>query len=536
MAEPLSLFDPQPPQNSVLNKSKNQDITISDTYTEELVFGLCGPIGTPIHKVSEVLKEILETNYGYECVVLRLSEFIKDEIRKEDPNQVAFQDEYDKLNKLIDAGDRIRKKYRPSYLAELAIEKIAESRTNELDINEKKKIAENTGELIHYQSRRKCFLIDSIKNQYELDILKAVYRDLFYFIGVFSPKSKLEEELQRKRGLKPFQAQILIDKDSGESIDRDYAKYGQTVRKTFPQADLFIRIDRNTEEHLRFKVERFLHLIFNTKIITPTNAETAMYLAAAASGNSACLSRQVGACLTDSEGSVISVGWNDVPKAGGRLYQFKESDKLGENDNRCMNIDNGKCHNDLEKERLAREIAEKMIDEGISQKKDQERIISILLNTRLKSLIEFSRAIHAEMYALISAGQNNGSKIIGSSLYCTTYPCHNCARHLIAAGVMNIFYIEPYPKSMAIKLHSDSITEDEKDLTKVRLLAFDGVSPNRYLQFFTYKQDDRKKIFRKGINTSEILPKNEVTLESLPILESIIVKRLNRLKEGKNDE
>ena len=54
-----------------------------------------------------------------------MSEFIKEEMRKEDPNQVAFEDEYDKLNKLIDAGDQIRKKYRPSYLAELVIEKIA---------------------------------------------------------------------------------------------------------------------------------------------------------------------------------------------------------------------------------------------------------------------------------------------------------------------------------------------------------------------------------------------------------------------------
>jgi deoxycytidylate deaminase len=139
------------------------------------------------------------------------------------------------------------------------------------------------------------------------------------------------------------------------------------------------------------------------------------------------------------------------------------------------------------------------------------------------------------MFALISAGQNNGSKIKNSSIYCTTYPCHNCARHLIAAGVMNIFYIEPYPKSLAVKLHSDSITENENEYQKVRLLAFDGISPNRYLQFFTYKQDDRKKFFQKGIKATKISPKIEVTLESLPILEGIIVKRLSSLREGKND-
>jgi hypothetical protein len=112
-----------------------------------------------------------------------------------------------------------------------------------------------------------------------------------------------------------------------------------------------------------------------------------MYFAMAASGNSACLSRQVGACITDSDGNVISVGWNDVPKAGGRLYQFNESDKLSENDNRCMNMEGCKCQNDIEKERLANEIAEKMIKEGISKKADKEKIVSLLFKTRLKSLI-----------------------------------------------------------------------------------------------------------------------------------------------------
>lgn len=533
MPEALNLSENETKPKNISNKPKKDDLTISDTYTAELVFGLCGPIGSPIHKVTEVFKEVLETNYKYECEIIRVSEFIKAEMKKEDPKKVAFKNQYDKLNKLIDAGDEIRKKNRPSYLAELAIEKIALSRASELDIAEKKKVEHNTGERIHYQSRRKCYLIDSIKNQHELDILKDVYRDLFYFIGVFAPKSKREEVLQQDKGLKPLEALQLIDKDSGENSDPDYTRYGQTVRKTFPLADLFIRIDSNSEELLRLKVQRFLHLVFNTKIITPSKAETAMYLAAAAAGNSGCLSRQVGACLTDSEGNIISVGWNDVPKAGGDLYCFNESDKLGEADNRCMNVSGGKCHNDLEKERLAEEIATKMIEEDLVKEVNKEKVITLLQNTRLKSLIEFSKAIHAEMYSLISAGQNNGLKIKEGSIYCTTYPCHNCARHLIAAGVMNIFYIEPYPKSLAIKLHSDSITEDERDAKKVRLLAFDGISPNKYLQFFTYKQDDRKKLLTNPIKTDKIMPKYEVTLESLPILEGIVVNRLN---EGRNDE
>jgi deoxycytidylate deaminase len=54
-------------------------------------------------------------------------------------------------------------------------------------------------------------------------------------------------------------------------------------------------MDSSTDTQLTGRVERFLHLILGTKIITPTLNETAMYAAASAAGNSACLSRQVGA-------------------------------------------------------------------------------------------------------------------------------------------------------------------------------------------------------------------------------------------------
>jgi len=527
MPEAESLFGLEKGETQKLSKPSKSNLQIPDTYTEELIFGLCGPIGSPIHLVTDAFRKILTNDYNYNCEVIRISDFIQKII-----GEKSYSSEYEKLSTLINSGDQIRKENHASFFAELSIEKISQSRTEDLDESEKKKVKEKTGEQIHYKSRRKCFIIDSIKNQHELDVLKEVYRELFYFVGVFSSKSNREKELKEK-GLKPQEAQELIEKDSGDNIDPDYSTYGQTVRKTFPLADLFIRIDSKIEEHLNFKIERFLHLIFNTKIITPTKAETSMYLAAAAAGNSACLSRQVGACLTDSEGNVLSVGWNDVPQAGGHLYHFSESDKLGERDHRCGN-EGKKCHNEIEKEKLTTEIAEKMISEELVRGEDKEKIITLLRNTRLQSIIEFSRAIHAEMYTLISSAlNNNGIKIKGGSIYSTTYPCHNCARHLIAAGVMNIFYIEPYPKSLAIQLHGDSITEDDKDEKRVRILAFDGISPNKYLQFFTYKQENRKKQKEDMERKTAKMPKFEVTLESLPILEGIIV---NRLKEGKSDE
>ena len=62
-------------------------------------------------------------------------------------------------------------------------------------------------------------------------------------------------------------------------------------------------------------------------------------------------------------------------------------------------------------------------------------------SSRIKSLIEFSRSIHAEMHAIITGSQLGGDRMIGGSLYCTTYPCHNCARHIILAGIKKVYYI-----------------------------------------------------------------------------------------------
>ena len=75
---------------------------------------------------------------------------------------------------------------------------------------------------------------------------------------------------------------------------------------------------------------------------------------------------------------------------------------------------------------------------------------------RVGDLLEFSRAVHAEMDAVLSAGRE-GISTIGTRLYVTTFPCHYCARHLVSAGVDEVQFIEPYPKSQALGLHADAI-------------------------------------------------------------------------------
>ena len=208
-----------------------------------------------------------------------------------------------------------------------------------------------------------------------------------------------------------------------------------------------------------------------------------MYTAFSASLKSACLSRQVGAAITDNEGTILATGCNDVPKFGGGLYNADSS-----SDKRCFN--NGKiCHNDKHKKILQREITSILSSKGLE---DADQLASeIIENSKAKSLIEYSRAIHAEMDAITSLARNSSYNTLNKTLFCTTYPCHVCARHIVSAGIKRVVYIEPYEKSLALELHGDSIchaTSNADIPKKVVFENFEGVSPKRYAKFFSFNQ------------------------------------------------
>jgi len=284
------------------------------------------------------------------------------------------------------------------------------------------------------------------------------------------------------------------------------------------------------KDYFELKIKRYLNLIFDSKITTPTADETAMYLAASAAGNSACLSRQVGAALTDEKGEMISVGWNDVPKYGGDLYRSKPNDITHKHDKRCVYLGEG-CWNDKEKNIISDELVKILIESKVIPKASRKKAFDKIRNSKIKSIVEFSRAIHAEMHAIILGSQTGGSKVKNGKLYITTYPCHICARHIIVAGIKEVYYIEPYRKSLTTKLHKDAITENEKDKNKVKILMFDGVAPNKYMQLFKMHTDSRKKQDGSGmpIERETYSPKHSMSLESLPVLEGQITKELKAI-------
>ena len=96
-------------------------------------------------------------------------------------------------------------------------------------------------------------------------------------------------------------------------------------------------------------------------------------------------------------------------------------------------------------------------------------------STGIGSLTEFGRVVHGEMEALMMCARN-GIATKGCTMYMPTFPCLNCAKHIIAAGIKKVVYIDPYPKSKALEFYINEISQDEQEQDKkVIFIPFKGV-------------------------------------------------------------
>ena len=294
---------------------KNAIEKVDNTLTQELFIAICSPIGSLKESVIERLLNFVEINYGYEVEHIRLSNYIEEiEIDYKElvnPFKSPVFNQY--VNK-IEKGNYIRSTYHNSHLAEKAIEHIYLNRLAEAKIRRPEIEKEGTINPEHFESRRKLFLIDSIKSREELELFRKVYTDNFYQISLFSSLEERRKNLAKKGFTKP-EIEEIIDID-----DKQNFNHGQNVRGTFVEGDFFMRVSNGNTPEIERKIQRFFSLIFESSVVTPTIEEKSMYLAKSASGNSACLSRQVGASIIDQQGILLATGWNDVPKFGGNLY------------------------------------------------------------------------------------------------------------------------------------------------------------------------------------------------------------------------
>lgn len=460
---------------TLIHKEKN-DVTnyIKSFRSNELIIGLCGAIGSGVKSLKEELCCSLKAQ-GYIVVDIRLSKLISNAYPELEVS-LGNLSGYKRYKEFQDLGDALRKKNGNYFLAQTAVEDIKFHR-DEIYIDKYGEDYSDSKSVV-VGVEKIAYILDQIKHPEEIALLKEVYNKNFYVVGL------LRNDDERKRNLSD---EGIENKEITDLIDRDRKdsdKFGQQVEKSIQLSDYFIR-NIDTKKNLTYSVDRFIKLIHGIGHLTPKIDETGMYYAFSASLRSACLSRQVGAAICDKDGNVLSTGCNDVPKAGGGLYQSES-----ESDKRCYNK-GGRCYNDFHKNILKDQIMKLLSANGIDEAKKVSDLI--MSQTKAESIIEYSRAVHAEMDAIISFARNTKASTIGMTLYCTTYPCHVCTRHIIAAGIKKVIYIEPYEKSLAVSLYDDSIIDSSSsDDSKVLFDNFEGVSPRRYASFFISNKPKKK--------------------------------------------
>lgn len=494
---------------------------LEEHRSHDLVIGVVAQVGSGPSKVATQIHEQLRAK-NYTSHWLQLSRVMSKAAVRQGMAQASILalEGVDRAETLQNVGDDLRREYGASIVASLGIAELARLR------EEKGGRPEGRGTVA---------IFDSLKHPAEVEMLRSVYGNAFYLVGVVCGAEHRTERLTLKFNGSPAESirRLAANDDLGAG------EHGQQVRKTLHLSDYFVNNEGKIGD-LANIVRRLTEVLTGDDCFGPTRDEEGMYAAFGASLRSACLSRQVGAAIMGGDGKLLSTGRNDVPVAGGGLYGADIRD-----DHRCFQREDGGhigfCSNDFQKKLLVMEVQRQLSNAGLLvHGADLAGVEAALMRTRVRDLIEFSRAVHAEMDAITSIARVGGGSTRDATLYSTTYPCHNCARHIVASGVSEVVYIEPYAKSLATTLHDDSIVETTapgKVKGKVCFRLFTGVAPRRYSRLFEMREprkDAQGRLIKVRPGTAQHC--DSVLTKGFEDLERRVAESVKDLMSGNGDE
>jgi len=504
----------------------------------ELQFALVRAVGTPIKEVEGALQRSL-VDARLLPVRVRVSDHIAAQQLVSPFASGDFADEYDRYDRLMTAGDVVRScTDRSDAAAALAVEAIRDRREGALE------------EAARRGARGVAFVIRSLMHPAEIGLLRDLYGPTFFVISAYADEERrrrqLTDELQDAAVRMDTPVERLVDalmaRDRGRAaapepllsslMSRDRHKH-LSLDKTFDQADFFLDT-MASDQHVASSVRRFVSLVMGSPFETPMREEMGMAHAFAARRRSASMSRQVGAAVCDADGNVVATGMNDVPRAGGGQYWPGDPD-----DNRdhvrgedtsdsirrevfadllqrlasdlrwvagALGWDDANAAEALSRvlgadahefgDAAQRTSALEMLQSALSDLAPDVAVSAALASPVVRAadffdVIEYGRAVHAEM-ACICFAASEGVSLYDSTLYTTTFPCHECARLIVACGIKRVVYVEPYPKSRVARLYADSIRlahsgqPGDEDDTRVVFEPFIGVAPRRHEDLFSW--------------------------------------------------
>ena len=250
----------------------------------------------------------------------------------------------------------------------------------------------------------------------------------------------------------------------------------QNVGVSIENSDVFIsnnHIGPEPNINLTWEIVRNVCLTIYPGLLLPTPLERCMQVAFIAKVNSGCLSRQVGAVVTDADYNILSLGWNDVPCGDVSCIRKNLSDLAMYQD--MESYSNYELHDPVFRKRLST-----LLPDPRGAYRDSLCGLSLRycfkdIHIGSKNPMR-SRAMHAEEKALADVAD----RCKNGYLFTTSSPCEMCSKNAKNHRIKKIYYIESYPGISESQYTQSGIADN-----RAEHILFTGAIGRAYSQMYT---------------------------------------------------
>ncbi|MGN2437949.1 hypothetical protein [Pseudomonas syringae] len=293
------------------------------------------------------------------------------------------------------------------------------------------KVARSNARSLGVQCR---IVIDAIRNPYEAFYLKRRYAN-FYLVSINTNDSQRLLSLRTFRKLSDDQIGALDKKEYPNKLSGAQRFVAQNIQECIENSDIHIhnsKVSEFSHNDLVSQLAWYITLMIHPGLVMPTSAENCMQIAYSAKHSSGCISRQVGAVVTDASYGIKSVGWNSTPQGQTPCLLRSASDLLARanpEDFSSYELNNKSFHNAIEHK----------YKDLILIAKDTGRNLSFCFKS-VQNEIEgeknqvHTRSLHAEENAFLQISKHGGQKVSGGILF-TTLALVNCVRKKLISWV-----------------------------------------------------------------------------------------------------
>lgn len=308
------------------------------------------------------------------------------------------------------------------------------------------KIVNQLIKVIRTRNNNRAFVtIDAIRNPFEAYFFHQRYSG-FYLLSINTPNEERLNHLRKTHKFSEDQIKALDKKEYPDRLSGKDVYISQNIQRCIELSDIHLNNPDRQEfnnNDLRSQLFWYISLILHPGLVNPTSIERGMQLAFSAKLNSGCISRQVGAIVTDNNYSIKSVGWNSTPEGqtpcllrnagelldGGEENVYSSYERTNEKFQKVMNCTFKPAISSSHLKGRKVSYCFKDVQNKIDGEKNQVH----------------TRSLHAEENAFLQIAKYGGEAVKNGFLFTTASPCELCSKKAYQLGIKKVIYIDPYP-------------------------------------------------------------------------------------------